>query len=146
MLSVLPVAFWPGSTSYEVAKFLVIALAIAGLFGTAAWKIWRRQPLVLPPRKFFGGALAVVLLILGSGLAGGGLWLSLRTAVLVSAAIIVSSIAFLSVRTESHLKNLLRAIVAGGCLTSLYGLAQLKGLLPGPDPALGVPQIGRAHV
>jgi O-antigen ligase/predicted negative regulator of RcsB-dependent stress response len=139
LMSVLPVAFWTGSTSYEAAKLFVLAIAVGAFLCSASLKIWQKQKLSLPSKTQIIAPLVGVLLILISGFASGHPSLSLRTAAFAMAWIIVWWTVLLGIRAEREAVPLLRAMVAGGCVASLYGIAQIVGLLPGPDPSLGVP-------
>ncbi len=139
LLGVLPVAFWPGSTSYEAAKFLVLSLSVSALLFNSAWRIGRAQGLVIPTNPQLGIWIGLPLVILLSGLLSETPALAVRTWILALAWLLVLWIASSRIREISHLRLILRAMTASAVATSLYGLAQIAGLLAGPDAALGVP-------
>ncbi len=70
LLCVLPGAFWPGSTTYEAAKFLVLAVSVAALLLSSAWQVGRGQRVLAPSNTQFGLWLGLLLLILLSGTMG----------------------------------------------------------------------------
>ena len=140
LLSVLPGALWPGSTSYEAAKFLVLSLGISALTLNCGWRIFRGQQLPQPSLPQLGIWLSLPLAVGLSAIMATNTDLVWRTLVLVTAWVYILWLVYSRLRHESHLRWLLRAMVGGTVLTAAYGLAQIQGWLPGPDPALMLPR------
>ena len=138
LFGVLPVAAWPGSTSYEAAKFLVLALAVGALLLNSARRIALVESCPLPTGNEFGPWFVLLVVIALSGALGAEPGPVVRTWLLTAAWVLVLWFTCSRTLELSHARRLLQALVGGGMVTSLYGLAQIKGLAPGPDPAIGV--------
>jgi len=139
LLCLLPGAFWPGSTSYEAAKFLVLTVVFGALMLNGARRIGSGRDLLLPTVGESGIYFGLLLVILMSGSRGANTSLVLRTWLLVASWALILWLVCSRTHEVSHLRGLLQAMTAGAVLTSSYGLAQIHGLVAGPDPALGVP-------
>lgn len=145
---VLPVALWPGSTSYESAKFLAWALAAAAWSALLAVAIFRRLGLSRPPRSILLAGAAQVLVMLP------GLWHA-HAPVLAARAVLWSTLWWLTVyvtmstvRTGRDLARLLWCACGSAALVSVYAMLQKFHLLPGPgewDVPAGISTLGNEN-
>jgi|GEM_PF-6361354 len=139
LILVLPVAIWPGSTSYDAAKFTLWGLAGACWLGSGAWRLASGRPLNLPPGRLAaaGGALLAVLAL--SAVAAPNTDLVGRTVILTTLWLAVVFQTSVAANSVSRMRDLLAASVLSGTLVALYGLAQIVGWIPGAAPASGYP-------
>lgn len=139
LLLVLPVAFWPGSTSYDAAKLAVWAVA-GGLWaldlGRWLWvgragPVSRRQVVALVGLAAFLGLVGVA-----PAAARGP---ALRSVVLIC---LWTATVMMTRRMGAHPAwrlRLLGAMTASAGVACLYGLSQMAGLLPGASASSGMP-------
>ena len=140
LAGVLPLAFWPGSTSFEVPKVALLFLGAGGLLLASGFRFWRGEQRPALPSKYWlslaaGGILVAVPAVVRAPHPG----LALRTVLLVLSWLVIL---LSSARAHAHIRELkgtLRVLVLSVTVTCLYALAQLGGLLPGADPATGMP-------
>jgi tetratricopeptide (TPR) repeat protein len=136
---VLPVAFWPGSTTYEAVKLTLLALTAAALMANCGW-IWRRRRTldIRPSWLMFTGAGLVGLALLSLARAANRplVWQGVALLVLwLWVALTTSEF----ITSRHRLRQLLMPLVVGCSLAGLYGMLQIIGLLPGAPPATGMP-------
>ncbi len=128
---VLPVAVWPGSTTYESVKFAAWSVGGAALLAAAAWSIGRGAALRLPPRPALAAALLLLAAILVSFLGAPSRVLPSRTLALAALWLVTAEAARAVSISRRDLRLLVSAAVIGGTVTSVLALAQMGGLLPG---------------
>jgi len=139
LLWLLPVAFWPGSNSYESVKFTILALAVALWLGNAAWQRWNGHQHW--PSGIQGlcisGSLVFVL--------GSGFFTAENPALVVRTALLISLFAFVVYQTRKQKgelpehNSLLVAVCIGASAAGIYGLLQIAHLLPGAPVSSGFP-------
>jgi O-antigen ligase len=139
ILLVLPVAFWPSSTSYDSAKFTLLAVAGACWLGNLAWRLGANRPILRPPVLLIAAGLSLLVVIGVSALRAYHVGLVFRTVLL---AALWLAVVFQTAVTSDHpsrMRFLLTAAVGSGVIVSLYGLAQITGLMPGAPVDSGYP-------
>ncbi|MFH1844693.1 MAG: O-antigen ligase family protein [bacterium] len=136
---VLPVAFWPGSTSYEASKLTALALVGAFLLFAASYRWSRRHELILRPSWLLDAGLA--LLLIGScGLfLAVNRWLVLEGIFCLALWLWIAGSTSEAIRSRAGLFGLTRALVLGGVVAAGYGLLQLAEILPGAPHRFGLP-------
>jgi O-antigen ligase len=139
VLLVLPVAFWPGSTSYDPAKFTMLAVAGAFWLGHLAWRLAKGRPIPHPPRMFLIAGVALLAVMGVSALGAPQDDLVLRTSLLTALWLMVAFQTAVLVDSATRMRTVLSAAVVAGVGASLYGLAQIAGILPGAPEASGYP-------
>jgi tetratricopeptide (TPR) repeat protein len=129
---VLPVALWPGSTSYDPAKYLMWAWGAAAWLALAARAVALGRPTVGLPRGLVAAG-ATMLLVQASALGHAAsphlvaralLWSALWWLVVIG----VTAIA----REERQKLRLVACAAAGVAMTCVVALFQIAGVLPAP--------------
>ncbi len=135
---VLPVAFWPGSTSYDAVKLTVLALGGALLI--AIWARDRGGRSVRPWRPTWLAVLGAALLAAGLlGLPGAAnRLLVLQALLLVACWLVLAGATAAAIAGRDELRRLLAWLAGGAALAALYGLSQMAGLLPGAPADSGM--------
>lgn len=147
LLGVLPVAFWPGSTSFEALKLLGLALLVAVWLAEIGFGLVRGRTPPLPPLQvlWLGGALAVVIGL--SATSAHSLHLVVRSSALALAGAAAVHTAMAAAPADRA--RLRAAAQVGGALSGLYALTQWFGWLPGvplgQDMARGIGGLGNPN-
>jgi tetratricopeptide (TPR) repeat protein len=140
LLGVLPLAFWPGSTSFETPKLLLFFLAAGGLVLLHSCRIWRGQEPIPRPSR---GWLILAGLFLVSAVIGlfraPHFGLALRTVLLVVGWLVILGSLASSHPDFKQIRLTLGVLVASASLVCLYCLLQIAGWLPGAAPDTGMP-------
>jgi tetratricopeptide (TPR) repeat protein len=135
----LPVAFWPGSNSYDAAKFTLLAVATSLWLGHAGWRMWRDQPGLQLGNIGFRIWAALMFLFVLQMFTAVNASLVLRTGLLISLFALVTHQTTRQTGGLPRQKPLLAALTAGASVAGVYGLFQMAHLLPGAAPHLGYP-------
>ena len=139
LLFVLPVAFWPGSTSYDALKFTLLALAGAAWLGNLAWRLATRRSIQRPPWVLFAAGVSLLLVLSVSAVGAHHAGLVWRTVGLTALWLaVVWQVAVTTTQTK-RMHTLVTCAVTAGTAACLYGLAQMAGLVPGAPVESGFP-------
>jgi len=139
VLLVLPVAFWLGSTSYDPAKFTLLAFAGACWLGSLAWRLWTDRSIPRPSGWLLAAGASLLVALGLSALQAHNAGLVLRTVLLTGLWLAVVFQTAVAVDSPSRLNTVLAAAIVSGVGVCLYGLAQIAGVLPGAPAASGYP-------
>lgn len=132
----IPLVLWPGNTTYDAAKFTLLALAASLWFVWRGWKLWRGEPVTPIPAAHIW-SWATLLLVLVPGLwAGGNPLLVVRTFAILT---LFGWVAGLTTRLPSRPVTILAALNVSAFLAALYGLFQMAHILPGAPAVSGFP-------
>jgi O-antigen ligase len=137
----LPVIFWPRSTSYEASKLTLMAVTAALLIAIYALRVRQRKALAFR-MNWLGGAGLVVL---GVGLATLP-WavnpvLALQAVLLLGAWLVLAGSYSVEITARRHLVMFITAVTLGCVLAATYGLLQMARVLPGALDAASRPGI-----
>jgi O-antigen ligase len=139
LILVLPVAFWPGSTSYDASKFLVWTAAAALWIGNRGWLLWSGRVENFSRRWLLITGLGLTLLGLIGVFPADCPMMALRSTILIGfwiLTVIVSRRAGVDAKARA---SLLAGLVVSASVVSLYGLFQIAGWLPGASAESGMP-------
>ena len=139
LLIVLPVAFWPGSTSYDSIKFTLWAMAGAAWLGNLAWRLGTRRSVQQPPVGLLAAGISLLAVLSVSAVGAHHVGLAVRTVSLTALWLaVVWQVAVTTTETK-RMRTLVTCAVAAGTAACLYGLAQMAGLVPGAPVESGFP-------
>lgn len=136
---VLPVAFWPGSTSYDPIKFTLLAVAGACWLGHLAWRLGKGRPIPRPPGRLLIAGVSLLAVMGISVIGAPHRGLVLKTSLLTALWLALVFQTAVVVDSSARMRTVLSAGVIAGVGASLYGLAQIAGMLPGAPEASGYP-------
>ncbi|MEN8007136.1 MAG: O-antigen ligase family protein [Candidatus Krumholzibacteriota bacterium] len=139
LLLVLPVAFWPGSTSYDAVKFTLWALAGAAWLGGLAWRMAKGRPVPRPPTLLAAAGITLLAVLAISATRAHHTGLVLRTVGLTALWLAVVRQVAVTTTEASRLHALVACAVTTGVAVCLYTLAQITGLVPGAPVSSGYP-------
>ncbi len=144
----MPVLFWPRSTSYEAIKLTFLAVTAAALLGVLAWSARRQKTLTFQLNWLHTTGLAVLIIglvtlpwALTPALAG-------QAILLVFFWLILASVFSVEITSYHRLVIILRAALLGCVVAALYGLLQIARLLSGPGESgalLGISSLGNQN-
>jgi len=139
ILLLLPVAFWPNSTSYDSLKFTLHAVAGACWLGNLAWRLGTGRPFPRPPKLLIAAGFSLLLVFGISALQAYSIGLVFRTILLTALWLMVVFQIAITSDNPSRMRFVLTAAVGSGVVVSIYGLAQIAGLVPGAPADSGYP-------
>lgn len=139
LLLVLPVAFWPGSTSYDALK-LALWPGVCGLWALdLGRRLWTGQAGLISRRHVMAGAGLLVFLGLAGVAPAAARGPALRSALLICCWLATVVAVRRVGACPTWRPRLLAALTASAAVACLYGLAQMAGLLPGASIGSGMP-------
>jgi len=139
LLLVLPVAFWPGSTSYDTIKFTLWALAGAAWLGNLTWRLGTGRSVARTPLGPLAAGISLLAVLSISAVNAHHVPLVWRTVGLTALWLAVVRQVAVTTESTSRLNTLVAAAVTAGVAVCLYGLAQIAGLIPGAPAESGFP-------
>ncbi len=139
LLLVLPVAFWPGSTSYDAVKFTLWAMVGAAWLGNLAWRLGSGRPVWKPPVGLFAAGISLLAVLAVSAVNAHHVPLVWRTVSLTALWLAVATQVAVTTESTSRMSTLVACAVTAGTAVCLYGLAQMAGLVSGASVESGYP-------
>ena len=142
LLGVLPLAFWPGSTSFSAIKVSLLLICCGVLLAHLGLGLLRGRQMVALVR---GDRSWLVVAVLWLWL-GGSAWLSSpytgtlgRSLLLGLVWLLVAWFMVHALNSSARRRKALAVLLASAGLAALLGLAQLAGVVPGAPAQSGYP-------
>lgn len=137
----LPLIFWPRSTSYEASKLTLMAVTASLLIAIYARQVRRRRELTL--RLSWISLSGLALLAVGLATLPWALnpLLALQAVLLLAVWLVIAATYSLEITSRRHLAGLIAAAVLGCGCAAVYGLLQIAHVLPGAYDAVTHPGI-----
>ena len=139
LLWLLPVAFWPGSNSYDGVKFTLLAVAASLWLGHAGWQKWHGRPSLQLDKRWFGVWTGLIFLLGIETFTASNPALVWRTGLLISLFALVTHQTAKQTGGLPKQLPLLAAATLGAALAGTYGLLQIADLVPGAPTSSGYP-------